>query len=93
MESKKSDFSRKVMGATIAVIAIAMMFFDYFAKESAESSVMPIILFALAAIIFAGKPKKEVKKIDISTKKGIIILSISSLVLVAGIVTFFITIL
>lgn len=82
---------RNLLGAIIAISAIGMMITKYVMNGSIDSYVLPFILLCLSVIVFLNKPKKENKQIEVNKKKQNIILSVVSVALITGIITFFTT--
>jgi uncharacterized membrane protein YfcA len=82
---------RSLLGAIIAVSAIGMMITKYITNGSIDSYVLPFILLSLSVIMFFNKPKRENKKIKVNKKKQNIILSVLSVALITGLITFFTT--
>jgi len=89
MESK----TRKVLGSIIAVSALGMAGLKYFTNGDLDSYILPFILLWLSVIIFTNKSKKVENQKELSEKQRTVMLSIASITLIAGIVTFFITLL
>lgn len=92
METKKLNFS-KVAAIIIMLCVIGILYINYFVKETADAPLMSIILLGLAIVFFFQKPAKEPEKLNLSTKKGKIILTTVIFTLVAGIATLVFTIL
>ena len=90
MESKKSN-SVKVLGAITIACAIIMLGFNYFTKENPNSLIMPFILLCLGITFITQKQKEYKNPVKIDPKRRKIILSILSIVLITGIITFFLT--
>ena len=82
---------KNLLGTIIAVSAIGMMLMKYIANENIDSFILPFILLCLSVIIFFNKSKKENKQVELSKKQQYIILSLVSVALVAGLITFFVT--
>jgi len=82
--------SKNFLGGIIAIGAIGIMILKYQTNGDLDSYIMPFILLCLAVIIFTTKPKKEEKQIQLNRKQRTVLLSILSVTLVSGIVTFFI---
>lgn len=81
----------KNSGIVIAVCAIGIMIVKYLTNEGFDSYVLPFILLCISGTLFFRKPKKESKQIQVSKKQQNIILSIASIALVTGLVSFVIT--
>ncbi|MBT3210129.1 MAG: hypothetical protein HN704_07380 [Bacteroidetes bacterium] len=87
MESK----TRYLLGSIIAVSAIGIIILKFITNGDIDSYVMPFILLCLSVIVFLPKTKKVKPQKEISKKFQKVILSIVSLALVTGIITFFAT--
>ena len=87
MESK----TRNLLGTIAVVSAIGMIVITFINNGNIDSYILPFLVLWLSVIIFFNKAQKEKPKKKMSQKQQNIILSIVSVALISGVITFFTT--
>jgi len=90
MKTKKNQVA-KFLGILTIVCSISIVVLNYLTKNNADSYIYPFILLFTGIIIWGNKSRNVEYKPDYNTRKGIIILSLLSFIVVTGILTLFIT--
>ncbi len=92
MDTKKKNLT-KVLGIITILSAIGIIVLNYFTKEDfLDSLIIPCLLIWLGTI-FITRKQKGAEEIKLSDKNKKILLSGSLIALIAGIATFFLTVL
>ncbi len=91
METQKLIFA-KVAGISIGVIAIVMLIVDLIYATIHFDTTMLVMTLAIATVLLTQKSKPVGEEIRLNSKQRLIVLSILSIGIVAGIIAFAYTI-